>query len=95
MENLYKLTLDFLNSLDKEETVINLKENYNKLKSDTSLKNKIKKYQEKQDNKLLNEIEDNELYRIIKKNEAELGYIILEINNKLKEINSKGKCLWK
>ena len=93
MENLYKLTLDFLNSLDKEETVINLKENYNKLKSDTSLKNKIKKYQEKQDNKLLNEIEDNELYRIIKKNEAELGYIILEINNKLKEINSKGKCL--
>ena len=93
MNKLYNLVLDFINSLEKEETIVNLKENYNKLKSDKKLMSDIKKYQETYNTKLLNEIENNDLYKEIKKNEAELGYMIFEINNELKKINNKGKCI--
>lgn len=93
MNKLYNLVTEFINKLDNEECIINLKESYNDIKKDEELNNKIKKYKETYNKSLLNEIEEDELYKKMKKYEAELGYIILEINNKLKEISNKGTCL--
>ena len=56
------------------------------------LKNKIERYNETQDEKLRLEIINNSFYGEYKSSEANINYIILEINDKLKEISKKGTC---
>ena len=95
MNNLYELINKFIESIDNEEAVKELKDSYNKIKNNKELIEKIKKYNETYDEKLKEELINNEDIRNAKHLEANLNYMILDINKELKEISKKDGCRWK
>ena len=74
------------------EKVLELKKN---LDENTDVK-EIKELKEKVLWSLKEEIYNDPLYKKFKEKETDINILILEINNSLKKINSKGKCrIWK
>ena len=83
---------NLINVIDNTEQVKDIKSLNEKVMKDEKLLSLIKKYQDTKDEKLKEEIINNELFSQYKEKETDLNILILEINSKLKEINDKGKC---
>lgn len=79
-------------SISELEKVKEIKELNKEIIKDKELLNKIEEYNRTQDEKLKQEIINNELFKKYKVLETDINVLILEINSKLKQINDKGKC---
>lgn len=86
MNELYNLIDDFKKALSEEDTVKELTTTYKKIYKDKKLIEQIKDYKENKNYLIKDEINKNENYLKVKHLEAKLGYMILEINKRLKEI---------
>lgn len=95
MENLYE-KLDILKrQLDDTTCVKELKRLYKEIIKDKDLIELIKKYNCTKDERIKENILANPIIREYKHQEAQLNFLILEINQELKQI-TKDKCgLWK
>jgi len=78
--------------LENETTIIEIKEVLKKINNDKELIDLIEEYKHKPKDELKYQIYNNENYRRYKELENDINIVILQINNKLKEITSKGKC---
>ena len=92
MEELIEKVNELKEELNNTNQVKELKEINNSIMKDQELLNDIKKYNETQDISIKERIINNKLFRDYKDKETELNILILEINNKLKEINSSRSC---
>lgn len=92
MEELIEKVNELKEELNNTKQVKELKEINNSIMKDQELLNDIKKYNETQDISIKERIINNKLFRDYKDKETELNILILEINNKLKEINSSRSC---
>jgi len=92
MNELIETVDNLKKSLDENEKIIKLKEINKKIMEDKELLKDIEEYNRTNNLELKNKIINNNLFREYKHNEAECNFIILEINNRLKEISNKGKC---
>ena len=88
MEELIEKVNELKEELNNTKEIKELKEINNSIMKDQELLNNIKKYNETQDNNIKERIINHKLFREYKHKENELNFIILEINKKLKEINS-------
>ena len=79
-------------SISELDKVKEIKELNKEIIKDKELLNKIEEYNRTQDEKLKQEIINNELFKKYKVLETDINVLILEINSKLKQINDKGKC---
>lgn len=79
-------------ALNELEQVKNYQKMKNIVEKDNDLLERIKVYQETNDEGVKEKIMANELFREYKKCETDINLIILEINHYLKKINDKGKC---
>lgn len=92
MEALIEKVENLKKELDNNESVINIKKLNKRINNDNNLCNIIKEYKETKDINKKEIIMNNELFKKYKKEETNINFIILEINKRLKEISSKGKC---
>ncbi len=92
MEELIEKVNELKEELNNTKEIKELKEINNSIMKDQELLNNIKKYNETQDNNIKERIINHKLFREYKHKENELNFIILEINKKLKEINSSRSC---
>lgn len=92
MEELIEKVEKLKSNLDNLDEVEKIKELNKKIMEDEELLNNIKLYNETKDERIKEKIINNKLFREYKHNENEINFIVLEINKKLKEITSKGKC---
>lgn len=79
-------------SISELDKIKEIKELNKEIIKDKELLNKIEEYNRTQDEKLKQEIINNELFKKYKVLETDINVLILEINSKLKQINDKGKC---
>ena len=94
MNELDKLIDSLIVSLNNNDIIKELKNNYDIVKNDKELINKIDKYYLTYNSSLKEEINNNVNIKNVRKSEAELAYLILEINNVLKDINPDSRsCL--
>ena len=87
MEKLYNLIDELKESLDNEEKVKAIKIIQEQLKEDKKLLELVEEYNRCNNPKLKDEIVKNENFKKYKHLENEINYIIVSINQKLKEIN--------
>lgn len=80
---------DSLNSL---EQVKEIEELTRKIMKEKDLLKDIGEYNKTQSETIKERILNNKLFREYKKKETDLNILILEINQRLKEITDKGKC---
>ena len=92
MEELFEKLEVLKEEISQLETVKELVSISDEVKKDKELIEKIEKYNYTKDERLREEIIKNELFRKYNHLEAELNFMILEINQKLKKISSKGSC---
>ena len=92
MEELIEKVNELKEEINNTRQVKDLKEINNSIMKDQDLLNDIKKYNETQDISIKERIINNKLFREYKDKETELNILILEINSKLKEINSSRSC---
>lgn len=92
MEKLLEKIENLKQELDKKEEVQEIKKLNLQIKENEQLLNKIKLYNQTRKEDLKDEIYIDEIYKKYKVAETNLNILILEINTKLKKINSKGKC---
>ena len=96
MEKLLEKIENLKQELNKKEEIQEIKKLNLQLKEHEQLLNKIKLYNQTRKEQLKDEIYTDEIYQQYKAAETNLNILILEINAKLKKINSKGKCnIWK
>jgi len=88
MNNLYKLITKLEQELDKEKCIIELKETYQVLKKDKTIIEKVNKYNYTKDEALRKDLLQNANIRKAKKMEADLNYIILEINQQFSTLKT-------
>ena len=79
-------------SISELDKIKEIKELNKEIIKDKELLKLIEEYNRTQDEKLKQEIINNELFKKYKVLETDINVIILEINSKLKQINDKGKC---
>lgn len=92
MRNLIEALNNLENVLDKHEKIIKIKELNREIERDKDLINMIKEFNLYKNDMIKNKIINNSLFKEYKKYETDINVIILEINQKLKEINNRGKC---
>lgn len=92
METLYEKLDNLKNVLDEDEKIIKLKTITQDILSDEKLTSLIEKYNYTKDERIKEEILNNNKFREYKHLEAELNFLILEINQELKQITKKDKC---
>ena len=92
MEELIEKVENLKNELDKTEPIVNIKKLNKKIKEDKELRTLLEKYKSTNNINVKEKIMSNELFKKYKEEETNINFIILEINKRLKEINSKGKC---
>lgn len=91
MEELIEKVEELKKELDNSKQVKELKSINKKIMQDEKLLEDIKKYNETQSEEIKERIINNKLFREYKQKENEINFIILEINQKLKEINNRNK----
>lgn len=79
-------------SISELDKIKEIKELNKEIIKDKELLKLIEEYNRTQDEKLKQEIINNELFKKYKVLETDINVLILEINSKLKQINDKGKC---
>lgn len=89
MNELYKYIDEFKEALEKEQLINELKNSYKIAYKDKELIKQIKEYKEQKNYTQEENISNNSNYQRIKHLEAQLGFMILEINKKLKKITKK------
>lgn len=92
MEKLYEKLDNLKKILDETNTVKEIKYLSEKIINNKKLVELIAKYNLTQDEKIKKDILNNEDFQKYKHQEAELNFIILEINRELKKITKKDKC---
>lgn len=92
MEKLYEKMDNLKDILDETECVKELKRLNREINQDKDFIKLIEDYKNTNDERLRDEILSNKLFREYKHQEAELNFLILEINQKLKQISKKDKC---
>lgn len=95
MNELYKYIDEFKKAIEKEEGIKELKIAYKIAYKDEKLIKYIKEYKENKNYIQEKNINANKTYQKIKHLEAQLGFMILEINQKLKEITKNEEEKWK
>lgn len=96
MEKLLEKISILKEELDQTTQVKNIQALNIKLKQNKQLMDKIALYSQTRKESIKEEIYSDELFQQYKKAETELNVLVLEVNSKLKKINSKGKCnIWK
>ena len=92
MEELYIRIDNLLKALNNSKEVEEIKKYNELINNDKDLLFNIKKYKETNDIRLKEKILSNKLFKEYKDKEIDLNVLIMQINNKLKEISDKGKC---
>ena len=92
MEELYIRIDNLLKALNNTKEVEEIKKYNELINNDKDLLFNIKKYKETNDIRLKEKILSNKLFKEYKDKEIDLNVLIMQINNKLKEISDKGKC---
>ena len=92
MENLINKIEKLKNSLEQEEKIIEVKKLLKIINNDKELIKLINDYKEKPIDELKYTIYNNKNYKRYKELENDINIMILQINNKLKEITNKDKC---
>lgn len=92
MEELITKMEKFKNYLEKDEIIKETKEVLEKINNDKELIKLIEEYKSKPVDELKYKIYNNKNYRRYKELENDINIMILQINNKLKEITSKDQC---
>ena len=77
--------------IDSLDEIIELKELNEKIMLDKDLLKDIEEYNKTQDENIKERIINNKLFREYKHNETNCNLLIMEINQKLKEINNRNK----
>jgi len=84
-------TDNLIKSLEESNEIKTLKEMNEKMKEEKSLLKDIKEYQNNPSEELRERIINHPFYREYKKCENDCNFLILSINQKLKEVTKKGK----
>lgn len=92
MEKLLELMKQLEDKLDKEPKILETKEVLSKIYVDKQLLALIEEYKLSRKEELKYEIYKNVNFKRYKELENDINIIILQINQKLKNITSKGKC---
>ena len=92
MEELYEKIDNLKNELDELACIKELKQLQKEVMSNKELISLIENYYLTKDERIKENIINNELYRKYKSKETELNILILEINSRLKAITKKDKC---
>ena len=77
--------------IDSLDEIIELKELNEKIMLDKDLLKDIEEYNKTQDENIKERIINNKLFREYKHKETDCNLLIMEINQKLKEINNRNK----
>ena len=91
MEELMNKTENLIKSLENSKEIKTLKEKNKLLKEQKDLLKNIKEYQVNPTEELRERIINNPFYREYKKCENDCNFLILGINQRLKEVTKKGK----
>ncbi len=92
MERLLELIEKLEYSLEKDSTIIKIKELQSKIYADKNLLLLIEEYKLSKKEDIKRQIYQNKEFCEFKRLENDINIMILEINSKLKNITSKGKC---
>ncbi len=92
MEELYEKINLLKKQLDNTPCIKEIKYLYQKIKQDQVLVDLLEKYNYTHDERIKKQLLENDLIREYKHEEAKLNFLILEINQKLKQITKKDKC---
>lgn len=92
MEELYDKIENLKKALDEDKTIIELKRLSSKINENKELIALVEKYNITHDERIKEEILKYDEFREYKHQEAELNFLILEINRELKKITKKDKC---
>ena len=92
MKNLYEKLDTLKEILNNTECIKELQRLYKEINNDKELVSLIEKYNYSNDERMKEKILKSDLVREYKHYEAELNFIILEINQELKKITKKDKC---
>ena len=77
--------------IDSLDEIVKLKELNEKIMLDKDLLKDIEEYNKTQDENIKERIINNKLFREYKHKETDCNLLIMEINQKLKEINNRNK----
>ena len=91
MEELLEEIDDLKKALDETSVIKELKEYNKKIQNEKDLLEKINKYQLTMNERIKEEIINNILFREYKKKETNVNLLIMDINQRLKKINPKGR----
>ena len=91
MEELMDKVDNLINSLEETKEIQEIKEWNQKIEEEKELKSLIEEYRKTQDESVKEKIRNHPFYREYKKKENACNFLILEINQTLKEITGKGK----
>lgn len=92
MEQLLEKLNQVKDTLDKTEIIKNYKKIQKEILSNKEIIELIKQYEYTKDERIKEKVTNNDLYKKYKHEETEINILILEINNKLKDIIKKDKC---
>lgn len=92
MEKLFEKLDNLKQALDDTECIKELKRMNEEIQKDEKLISLIEKYKLTKDERLKENIINKEIFQKYKKQENELNFLILEINQELKKITKKDKC---
>lgn len=92
MEKLMTKMDNLLKVLDKNIKIKEVKKLKEEVFNNDALVKLITEYNNTKNNDLKNSILKNELFQEYKSKETELNILILEINQKLKELTKRGNC---
>ena len=92
MNELIEKVENLKKALDEDQRVRELKTKKAKILAAEDLLKQIEEYKRTRDSSLLDEIKNNKLFQEYKHSETGCNLLILEINQKLKEINKGRKC---
>lgn len=80
------------NELDSSTMVLSLKDILDRIKNDKELSSLLERYSIYPDEKVKQQILDNDTFQEFKIKETELNLFIMDMNQRLKVISKKGSC---